>query len=268
MTVKLYRNFSKSWEVPFQQWDFPGGEVGVKLNQEDIHVDEVYTVAVKGIPSSKDIFVALNLCDAVFNIVQDKFKVTLQLEYFPYARQDRVCNKGESFALKVFVNMLVAQQSFGCLEVDDLHSEVTKQLFRQRATFTVIENTQLVCTADLKRNYDFVVYPDEGATKKACSHATNSVVLSKVRREGKVEYQDYLPQLTGKVLVVDDIVDGGATFLSLAEMLKKGQPGITQLDLYVTHGIFSKGVDKLFEFYDNIYCRNLMNTSVVGVKEI
>lgn len=268
MTVKLYRDIAKPTEIPYELWSFPGGEVGVKLDSKKITLDRHYKISVEGIPSSKDIFVALNLCDAVFNIVQDKFKVVLNLAYFPYARQDRVCNSGESFALKVFVNMLVAQESFGYLEVDDLHSHVTKQLFRGKAKFVITENSQLLNTYLLKRKYNYIVYPDDGAAKKAHVEVTNSVILSKVRREGKVEYEDYLTPLEGKVLVVDDICDGGATFLSLAEMLKKNQPGITQLDLYVTHGIFSKGVDSLFKFYHNIYCRNLMNQSVVGVKEI
>lgn len=270
MTVKLYheRDRADQKEIPYELWSFPGGEVGVKLDPDKIPLDFQYKISVEGIPSSKDIFVALNLCDAVFNIVQTRHKITLKLSYFPYARQDRVCNNGESFALKVFVNMLLAQESFGQLEVDDLHSDVIRRLFHGKAKFVILEKYQARTTNTLKSNYDYVVYPDNGAAKKAHPDATNSVILRKDRREGKVKYLDYLPPLNGKVLVVDDICDGGATFLSLAEMLKKNQPGITQLDLYVTHGIFSKGVDSLFEFYHNIYCRNLMNQSVVGVKEI
>ena len=57
------------------------------------------------------------------------------------------------------------------------------------------------------------------------------------------------------ILVVDDICDGGGTFLLLAEALRKA--GIhNDLELYVTHGIFSKGTDALYKSYCPIYTTN------------
>lgn len=44
-----------------------------------------------------------------------------------------------------------------------------------------------------------------------------------------------------KVLIVDDICDGGMTFTLCAEALRKSFPSTEEVDLYVTHGIFSKG---------------------------
>lgn len=58
--------------------------------------------------------------------------------------------------------------------------------------------------------------------------------------------------LSGKTAVItDDICDGGATFIGIAEELKK--LNCQHVVLYVTHGIFSKGlavfdgkVDRIF----------------------
>jgi len=52
-------------------------------------------------------------------------------------------------------------------------------------------------------------------------------------------------------LVVDDICDGGATFLRLALALKAKNAG--RLYLAVSHGIFSKGLDQLLEHYEQLY---------------
>jgi ribose-phosphate pyrophosphokinase len=47
------------------------------------------------------------------------------------------------------------------------------------------------------------------------------------------------------VIIVDDICDGGRTFIELAKVLKSNK--VKNITLFVTHGIFSKGVDALFE---------------------
>ena len=49
-------------------------------------------------------------------------------------------------------------------------------------------------------------------------------------------------------LIVDDICDGGGTFIPLAKKLKNA--GAKTVTLYVTHGIFSKGLDPLKEHID------------------
>ncbi len=52
-------------------------------------------------------------------------------------------------------------------------------------------------------------------------------------------------------VIVDDICDGGGTFLGLAEELKHKNAG--PLYLAVTHGIFSKGLDELLKVFSVIY---------------
>jgi len=53
-------------------------------------------------------------------------------------------------------------------------------------------------------------------------------------------------------LIVDDICDGGGTFIGLGEAIKKINPS-AKLELFVTHGFFTKGLDKLLKLYDTIY---------------
>ncbi len=51
--------------------------------------------------------------------------IICNIPYFPYARQDRVCNTGEAHALKVFAD-LINSCNFDLVEVMDPHSDVVE----------------------------------------------------------------------------------------------------------------------------------------------
>lgn len=64
---------------------------------------------------------------------------------------------------------------------------------------------------------------------------------------------DVFGDVEGKIcLITDDICDGGGTFLLTAMALK--DRGAVDVKLYVTHGIFSKGLDIFRGIVSNIYC--------------
>ena len=68
-------------------------------------------------------------------------------------------------------------------------------------------------------------------------------------------FKVYADDLQGRdCLVVDDICDGGGTFLGLAKELKAKNAG--KLYLAVSHGIFSRGVERLLEHYDGVFSTN------------
>ena len=48
-------------------------------------------------------------------------------------------------------------------------------------------------------------------------------------------------------IIIDDICDGGATFVNIAKELKQLNPSAA-LHLVVTHGLFTKGFDVLSDF--------------------
>ncbi len=59
-----------------------------------------------------------------------------------------------------------------------------------------------------------------------------------------------------KIMIVDDLCDGGATFIAEAKYLKQLFPEI-ELSLFVYHGLFTKGIDVLLDYYfEHIYCTN------------
>jgi len=250
-------------ETEFKSWKFPAGEVGVKIPQIEKH-EKVGIVLT--MPSSDEIFIALNMLDALAVQGVQRDNIDLFIPYFPYGRQDRVCHEGESFALRVFAHMLKAFPHYNNVYIKDMHSEVTHQALMGYGV-QLLHMSQSSCAKYLPK-FDALIAPDEGAAEKVYTHyqvglGTQVFTLSKERKDGQVVYTDFaFDTITGDVCVVDDICDGGATFLSLAEMLYRTQPNMSKLCLYVTHGIFSKGVVELLKKYATIYVHNNMNPFV------
>lgn len=258
MPVQIRKN---NKPLLYKQWTFPGGEVGVQLMDTDIKDTDIVTINLIGIPTSDDIFVVANLAEALSHLGGD-FTMNLYMPYIPYARQDRHCNPGESLAVYVFMQMI--KGIFGMFDniiVLDPHSWASQSMLYSVTDITVVQQhilAKAVCDTD---KYDILIAPDKGAAEKAKKfNHKNLVTLSKSRTSEGIKYDDYeYDTLSGSVLVVDDICDGGGTFLSLIDMLKRTQPRITSYALYVTHGIFSKGVDVLLKAgYNEVFTANNM----------
>ncbi|AVG15481.1 phosphoribosylpyrophosphate synthetase [Chromobacterium vaccinii] len=186
----------------------------------------------------------------------------LQLPYVPYARQDRVANPGEALSAKVFC-ALMNQQGYSRVVIQDPHSDVVTALLDR----VEVEDP----LPALRRALEAIgpatlVAPDAGARKRVQRLARllgcGAVFADKTRdtATGKIsgiELHGELPD--GPLLVVDDICDGGGTFVGLAEAIAARQAAegkAAPLYLYVTHGIFSRGLDRLLEHFDAVFTRN------------
>ena len=182
-------------------------------------------------------------------------KATLHLPYLPYARQDKLVSNSSTFALTTFailLNSLKFEQVF-CL---DPHSKVARELIKN---FTGIIPIRYIEIAIKHTQPDVVCYPDIGALQKYSKYITKSYVYGeKVRNQqtGKIESMNLVGNVKDKsVLIIDDIIDGGGTFCWMAQLLYEN--GAKDVNLYGTHGIFSKGLKPLYESSINrIFTRN------------
>jgi ribose-phosphate pyrophosphokinase len=230
---------------------FPGGEVGVNINGNFRESQRAFIIA--HLTCSDDVMALLLTVDA---IRQQKPNITLllQLAYVPYARQDRVCNPGEALSIRVFAN-LINSLNFSEVLIFDPHSDVTPAL---------IKNSTVVSAGDIFGHINFggkwIVAPDAGAAKRCEAFAkrvgAEGVIQCVKHREtttGKLSGFRALDDVEGKrLVVVDDILDGGRTFIGLSAVLE----GAQSKELVVTHGIFSAGVEELVKHYDKIYTTN------------
>lgn len=186
--------------------------------------------------------------------------IYLSIPYLPYGRQDKDIDNSSTFALHSLAAILNTLPVHS-ISTRDVHSDIATSLIHRLSSLPISDYERL------SKNYDYVVFPDKGAAARYSTHfsAIPHIICEKVREQstGKItgiKLQEKI-KLTQPVrlLVVDDICDGGATFTALADHLYSTRVyngKIDKLDLIVTHGIFSKGFSKLFTFFDQIYTTN------------
>jgi phosphoribosylpyrophosphate synthetase len=107
-----------------------------------------------------------------------------------------------------------------------------------------------------------VIAPDAGAVGRAeqfrAKFSPDAYLISCLKhRDSRTGYiSEYeMPDLParGKYIVVDDICDGGATFNLLAEAWNNDDYAQeSELQLFVSHGIFSKGLEAISDTYSRI----------------
>lgn len=243
--------------IEYSSFSFPSGcEVHIKLPD----LENIKTLITARIKSSDDVIKILLTNDALKRIgVKD---IELFIPYLPYARQDRQMVEGEPLSLKVFADLINAQ-NFSKVYIYDVHSEVSLALINNCKGY----NNHLFVEEILKDKTDyFIVSPDAGAYKKIfklCQHLQYKgeiIMCNKLRdvstgiiRSMTVSHE----YLQGKdCYIVDDICDGGGTFTLLADILKERNAG--KINLIVSHGIFSKGINALYNI-DQIYTTNSFN---------
>lgn len=108
-----------------------------------------------------------------------------------------------------------------------------------------------------------IIAPDAGARERAKAVADKwGLPLfqgSKVRdpeNNFRIKSLECEPVTTERALVVDDICDGGGTFLGLADAI--GFPR-ERLSLWTTHGIYSKGIGIIRERFGHVACTDSFN---------
>lgn len=183
----------------------------------------------------------------------------LILPFVPGARQDRLNDEGDYLFTIKSVAKMINDRNFPKVTILDPHSEVTPALINR---CHVIHSSELGLDNDKNSNippkYHYVISPDAGAEKRAGMVAkksglkllhgwkTRDVSTGKITGFG-VESG---PTNNERVLIVDDICDGGGTFLGLAKVLCA--PDLVYVDLFVTHGLFTQGLTELNKVFERV----------------
>lgn len=186
--------------------------------------------------------------DALYELDILKYCTSINIPYLPYARADRVFKPGDSNPLKTFVNWvayIVDLYNLPKLSILEPHNfNAVPRVFQNY--FEVETLAECIDPAEY-RHITSVIAPDAGALERAQQVAdrlgVNVSVVAEKRRDmsnGKIVAYDL--KIQGDVgvqpLVVDDIIDGGRTFLELADALK-AHDSVIQPHLLVAFGIFS-----------------------------
>lgn len=254
----------------YQKIRYPAGELQIRLTEETIErlktASELALLA--RITNAEQIIELCLLWDALLQELSHPIPATLLLPYLPYARADRRFVPGDCFGLGIFSGIL---RTLGARVVSlDAHSRRSRELVDgliNVSALPLVAEAISRFAATNECNQITVLFPDEGARQRyslpsTIGTATIQVLNCSKRRNPMTSklLGFTVPELThfaqgsgGRpypVLIVDDICDGGGTFIGIADALR--EYGLS-LGLYVTHGIFSKGFAPLESRFQRIY---------------
>lgn len=225
---------------------FPDGQPHVNV-QAVTDNDEVKVIC--SITDTGKLLQLLETANALDNLFA--IKKILVIPYLMAARYDRLMQQGDSIDLKVVAD-LINLCGFSKVYLYDVHTDVSLLLIKNAIGIT---NEALVKAYDMPDAV--LICPDAGASKKVGkyfgwnSNIKEIVYCSKNRdlATGKISLEILEPQeCAGRnCVIIDDICDGGGTFLAIAEKIKPAH-----LTLIVTHGIFSRGFEKLHQYFQQI----------------
>lgn len=193
-------------------------------------------------------------------------KITiLIIWYLPFGRQDKIISNQTCFGLHIFIEQLMQGLLGTRIEVIDQHNE---------KFFPVgIKQSFQPCHYFDTEGFDLIAFPDISAHDKYermymykgfSNRDIHKIIFQKIRNPTTGEITDYVISTDSRLLenreakkmvVIDDICDGGATFIKCAKILKDLFPA-AELHLKTTYGIYSKGKQVLMGAgYDSIECK-------------
>lgn len=272
MTIKI---IADGIDIPVRHIEFSDGCSNLVVQFPEGFVPARYiNIAVDPkTPGDQVLFEVLLAVDAVArHAFVHELRMGLALPYLPHGRADRVFQIGNPFPLRAFLDELT--QFFNIFHLTDPHSEYARE-FLQSEGRKVEVTTQAECFKSMDIDVDEVtvlVAPDEGARKKLVLGTRELkwdfdvpvIQASKVRdvATGRVVSSHVeCGDLTGiRCIIVDDISDGGGTFIPLAEKLL--EKGADSVELYVTHGIFAKGLAPFKGIIDKIHVYQIVSNYI------
>lgn len=237
----------------WRKFRFPDGQPHLEMVDPGALVGAGATINCR-ITNSQELIEVLMAAD-IYHRNHPGRELQLNIAYLMAARMDRPMPydgiKYHPFTLKVVADVL-ATGNFTSVSIFDPHSDVAPALLNAEA---ILPYGQVEIASALA---DIIVAPDAGASKRV---ALLAEMADKPWTQAFKHRDMSTGHLSGCVLaepaavdgkhciIVDDICDGGRTFVTLAAKLREA--GATTVDLYVSHGIFSGGyhlggIDKIY----------------------
>lgn len=180
------------------------------------------------------------------------------------SRSDRKFEIGSNNYLKQVITPVINSLGFTEIRVYDPHSDVLEACLNN---FEKDDNSELVDWAlvDISSNGFVLISPDAGANKKVYSLAEkigytgDIITCTKIRGlKGEILRSEIIlkPEHMDKdLIIVDDILDFGGTFVKISDAITAISPTIKKY-LIVSHAIQDKGLENTASYFNKIYTTN------------
>lgn len=236
---------------------FPDGEKHVTVNELNRRIPvSIYC----RITCADDLFCLMQVADVVNR--QEMIIDNLFIGYLMSMRCDRLFDIKRPFSLKLIAGII---NNIGAKRVNIVEPHSLTSLMLIKDSVGVLSTAEFFVKELLRskeKNLDaVVVLPDNGALNRYQIHGRYPYIVCNKERDaetgkllsfsvnvGETECKDK------DLVLLDDLCDGGGTFIGLALKLRELAP--KSLSLLVTHAIQLDGIRKVAEAYDNVYITN------------
>ncbi len=216
---------------------FPDGTQQVwKIPEEALKINKVTWYY----ESDSELITLCQLSDLLKCDLNNRY-LELFIPTLPYARQDKPVSNYSTFGLKTLTSILNKYyDSISTIDIHSYNSFIENISPDERISEVIYDSGAYV-----------ICFPDKGASlRKYPTYNRDIIVLDKKRDQltGEIIGLSYGGNLTltgASVLIIDDICDGGRTFIEATKLLK--ELGATEVCLYTTHGLYTKGTKILFD---------------------
>lgn len=233
----------------------------------NVHESQESTVKIVSRFQWSDLQILIQAC----SILKDAgHKIILQLPYMLGARSDRNFDyEHEAHYMREviapIINGLGATRVFSI----DPHSTVVEGCIKAFKPLSITNTLVSKAVLNVPKGRHFcIVPPDVGAEKRGLEAAKSITPDVEHKFEGIIQCTKHREISTGKILgvevlghpggldciIVDDLCDGGRTFIEVSKALKA--KGAENVYLCVAHGLFSYGFDTLIPHIEKVYTTN------------
>jgi ribose-phosphate pyrophosphokinase len=235
--------------TPTRLSDFANGEIFVRF-LESVRGCDAFVVQSHTAPINRWIMEQLIMVDALKRASAKR--ITVVMPFFGYARQDKKSHGREPISARLMADLFAAAGADRLMAVD-LHTAQIQGFFDGPVDHLFalpILASYLETRLDLSRVT--VVAPDAGRVR-VCERWTDRLgsplAIIHKRRDPDVAHKVVVSEVVGDVsgrtcIVVDDMIDTGATIIKASEALFA--QGAAQVIVTATHGVLSgAAVDQL-----------------------
>lgn len=224
------------FEEVFETYHYPAGEIHVTM-RPDFVIPEEHVVIETHCRTADDIFALAMAARVPESVV---LNCTFFVPSMPFARHDHRRDRRDGYPIDLLAMVLAGLP----IITADPHSDVVGNMFvyiPQSGVFEVLRDS-----APWKDDNPVFVIPDAGAAKKAHTWLRPDddfiqCLKTRDRSTGRLSGFTYNPadlpaDTTRPFVIVDDICDGGGTFIGIARALREHVTG--PMHLAVSHGLF------------------------------
>jgi ribose-phosphate pyrophosphokinase len=255
---------SDNSDIKYKISHFPDGQYNIDF--VNFEIDEKNEYKIISTFRSFDNLQVILATKAILDGLVFSPKVTLYVPYLLGARSDRKFHKlGNSYLVQVLAPIL-NKFNFAKVQSLDVHSDVAAACINNFESLYFNFLIKHFAKEISDENYKdlTIISPDAGAYKKIFKIAEEigfkgDIITCSKYRNLKGDLTITVPinrYNSSKYLIIDDICDGGRTFVNIAQETLRMGVQQKSMFLFITHGIFSAGYSELFKNFNKIGTTN------------